>query len=110
MRNRYRWSIGLVLTLAMSGAWAEGGRIEFYGAVVEPTCPADLAALASAPAQGGADASRHTCGRTAADPGRSFSRRVMPLDVATAANDRLLGYFASYAAGGDARLVVRTYE
>lgn len=118
MRGRYRWMIGSLMALAMPGAWAGGGQINFTGAVVEPTCAIDAAA--ADPASGllpvAVQAPRHlTCGRTATDSGRAYSRTVFTLDATGVANDRLLSYFASYAApvghgGAGAILVVRTYD
>lgn len=111
MRNGFRWSIGLVLVLGMTGAWAEGGRIAFQGAVVEPTC-----AVETAPAGRPADERspmRLACGQTSTDPGRSYSRTMVDLDATVAASDRLLNYFAGYAnapGGRQAKLIVRTYD
>ena len=110
--------VALAMLAGMSGANAETGRIVFSGAVVEPTCSTADVQLATAAPSGSANelVPRHlTCGQTAANPGRSYSRTVISLDAAAIASDRLLGYFASYAntanAGGtQAKLVVRTYE
>lgn len=118
MRGRYRWMVGPLVALAMSSAWAEGGRIGFAGAVVESTCAIGAAQLDPAnpaPPQV-VRVSRHwDCGRTAADSGRTYSRTVQPIDAASIANDRLLGYLASYAPTGPdgqlaTRLIVRTYD
>lgn len=116
MRGSLRWLIGSVCALAASGAWAGGGRIDFAGAVVEPTCSVSTLATdlsgQGQPAEG--SPTRHTCGQAPGDTARSYSRTVFELDAAVIANDRLLGYFASYASpagdGKQARLVVRTYE
>lgn len=119
MKGRYRWMVGSLVALAMSGAWAGGGQIGFTGAIVEPTCPIDAAQvdLASTVVLPQAvRASRHLdCGRTATDSGRTYSRTVQPIDATSIAGDRLLGYLASYApAGSDGklatRLIVRTYD
>ena len=118
MRGRYRWMIGSLVALAMSSAWAGGGRINFTGAVLEPACetdaiPVDPARLLSSQV---AQAPRHlACGQTASDAGRTYSRAVRTIDAGSIANDRLLGYFTSYApAGPDGRpatgLIVRTYD
>ncbi|WP_157616990.1 hypothetical protein [Rhodanobacter sp. Soil772] len=103
---------------SMSSANAETGRVVFSGAVVEPTCSTVDVVLGAGTSSGSVDelVPRHlTCGQTAADPGRSYSRTVISLDAAAIASDRLLGYFTSYAnaanAGGtQARLIVYTYE
>lgn len=115
MPGPFRWLAASILALAASGAWAQGGRISFSGAVVEPTCAADVAAAGS-PSTAVNPAPTHlSCGATATDPGRSYSRTVIELDAAVAASDRLLGYFASYAntsvAGGvPTKVLVHTYE
>ena len=113
MIGRNRWVFGLLIALAVPSAWAEGGRINFTGAVVEPTCTIDTAQLGNAAI---ATAPVHrTCGQGAVDAGRSYSRTVTTLDATAVTNDRLLGYFASYApmgAGGKpaTSLIVRTYD
>jgi hypothetical protein len=113
MRNRYRWSIGLVLALATSGAWAGGGRIDFYGAVAEPTCPTAGLSNESVLHARGLAPQRLGCGRSLA--GTTYSRKVVDLTMANRKHDRLLDYFASYvpvAAGGDVttKVVIQTYD
>ena len=111
MHTQNRWMIGAFLALLASGAAAADGRIGFSGAVVEPTCSVDAN-------QPGADAPaqvHRSCGQSASDAARSYSRSVQTLDAGTAAGNPLLGYFASYAPQGangnpDARVVVRTYD
>ncbi|BFI97351.1 MAG: hypothetical protein RSP_28610 [Rhodanobacter sp.] len=113
MVGRNRWMFGLLIALATQGAWAQGGRINFAGAVVEPTCTISTAQLASlaittAPVH-------RSCGQGAVDAGRSYSRTVTILDTAAVANNQLLGYFASYAPQESAGkpvpdLIVRTYD
>ena len=118
MVGRYRWMVGSLVALAMSSAWAAGGRISFTGAVVEPTCAADAAQVdaASPLSPQAVQTPRHlACGQTATDSGRTSSRTVQPIDAASVANDRLLGYLVSYApVGADGklatRLIVRTYD
>jgi hypothetical protein len=101
------------MALVIQGAWAEGGRINFTGAVLEPTCAIDTVRMADAAVT---QAPTHrTCGQGAADAGRSYSRTVTTLDSAAVANDRLLGYFSTYApVGSDGKpatgLIVRTYD
>lgn len=106
----------LILLIGMSTAQAATGRITFSGAVVEPTCSTE--ATLGQPEQPAGDASlpgRLSCGRTATDPGRSYSRVVINLADADLVHDRLLGYFASYAHATDdgrttAKVVVHTYD
>jgi hypothetical protein len=106
----------LTLLVGMSSAYAASGRIAFSGAVVEPTCSTEGTLID--PEQHSGDASiqrRLSCGRTATDPGRSYSRVVISLAEADLAHDRLLGYFASYARATDdgkaaAKIVVHTYD
>jgi hypothetical protein len=109
--------MALALLAAFSVAQASSGRISFSGAVVEPTCAVAAGHLATSLAAQPADArspARLVCNRTATDPGRSYSRVVIDLDVAHAADDRLLSYMLSRApaAAGSApyKLVVRTYD
>lgn len=106
--------VALVMLAGMSAARAATGRIVFSGAVVEPTCSmaefgADMHVASGSAAQ------RLVCGRTATDAGRTYTREVIDLAMASRSNDRLLDYFASYApvaADGRvmARLVTRTYD
>ncbi|HEX7732631.1 MAG TPA: hypothetical protein VF415_08290 [Rhodanobacter sp.] len=118
MNGRYRWMLGSLIALAVPGAWAEGGRINFIGAVLTPTCAAEAMQVdpASPPPSQAVQTPRHlACGRTAADSGRTYSRTVQPIYATSAANDRLLGYLASYApVGPDGKLatslIVRTYD
>lgn len=100
------------LLAGAGSARAAEGRIAFSGAVVEPTCAvaqpgADLAGASAAP-------TRQSCGKTASNPGRVYTRTVRPVDEASAGGDRLLTYFARNASleqgPGQARLVVRTYD
>lgn len=102
---------------AATATRAEGGRIAFSGAVVEPTCSVDTSRPAMNSRAARSDAlidGRRTCGARPGNPGRSYSRTVVGLDATVIANDRLLNYFASYASNADAaaqpRLVIRTYE
>lgn len=118
MIGRYRWVVGSLVALAMSNAWAGGGRINFTGAVLEPTCAADALQIdATSPLSPRAmQTPRHlACGQTAADAGRTYSRTVQPVDATSIAHDRLLGYLASHAPiGPDGTLtvsvIVRTYD
>lgn len=104
-------ALGLAMLVSASSAWAASGRVVFSGGVVEPTCLAeDVDGDMASPSLAGPAPRRLTCGRTPTEPGRSYSRTVLRLDAAGVANNRLLGYFASYADAADARLVVRTYE
>jgi len=118
MRSWNRWMLGSLIALAMPGAWAQGGaRINFTGVVLEPTCAADATQAAPVGAlspQAMQPSGRLVCGQTATDPGRTYSRTVQAVDATSIANDRLLGYLASYAVGPDgqpaADLVIRTYD
>lgn len=111
-----RGAIGIVLTgLAMlagsPAAYADGGRITFSGAVVEPTCfVKDVDAGMLLPPVAGTAPRRVTCGRTANERGSSYSRTVIHLDTVDVSNDRLLDYFVSRDQTANALLVVRTYE
>ena len=108
--------MALALLAAFSVAKATNGRISFSGAVVEPTCAIADGHLANIVRAPGSDAPhRLVCGQTATDPGRPYSRVVMDLDAARAADDRLLGYMLrratpAEAGGAPLKLVVRTYD
>ncbi|MBD8879873.1 hypothetical protein IHE49_05215 [Rhodanobacter sp. 7MK24] len=108
--------LGSLIALAMPAAWAQGGHINFVGMVLEPTCAGDAIRADSLSTQSGETASRHlACGQSAVDAGRTYSRTVQRIDAASVANDRLLGYLASYApTAGDGKpavdVVVRTYD
>lgn len=111
----------LVTALMVAGiasAQAANGRIAFSGAIVAPTCSTTDIQLPAAIGAGQIDAqgSRQlSCGQTATDPGRSYTRTVTVLDATMTSNNQLLGHLASYtkaagASGMPARLVVHTYE
>jgi hypothetical protein len=106
----------LTMLIGMSTAQAAGGRIVFSGAVVESTCATEASPVGFGPRAGDASLQqRMSCGRTATDPGRSYSRVVLSLDEADLAHDRLLGYFASYAPVASdgkvaAKIVIHTYD
>jgi hypothetical protein len=106
----------LALLAAFSVAEASNGRISFSGAVTEPTCTVAAHRLAaSILVQPAHVSARLVCNRTPTDPGRSYSRVVVDLDAARAADDRLLNYMirrTSPAVAGSApyKLVVRTYD
>ncbi|MGN2253092.1 hypothetical protein ACFWZ4_06925 [Frateuria sp. GZRe12] len=114
MRGSHRWLIGSILVLASSGAWAGGGRIDFSGAVLEPTCPTAGLVNETASHAGMPTSQRLACRMTTVDAGPTYSSDVHDLAALDLARDRLLGYFASYARsadGGDAaKVVVRTYD
>lgn len=106
----------LTMFFGMSTAKAAGGRIVFSGAVVEPTCSTEGTLAGPEPRSGDEPIQRRmSCGRTATDPGSSYSRVVVSLADADLAHDRLLGYFASYArvasdGKATAKIIVHTYD
>ncbi len=113
MLGRDRWFFGLLMALVAQGAWAEGGRINFSGAVLEPTCVINTSQ--STAASIGQAPIHRTCGHDAADVGRSYSRSVVSLSATAIANDRLLAYFNSYATFGPkgrpaTGVIVNTYD
>lgn len=104
---------GLAMLVGVSGAYAADGRVVFSGAVVEPTCPATGPDGAEAYARAGSAPRRLSCGDTATGSGRSYARVVLDLAEANRNHDRLLDYFASYAATGNgaaAKVVIHTYD
>lgn len=106
----------LIAIIGVSTVQAATGRILFSGAVVEPTCSTETLLAGSIPPSFTESATtRLSCGRTATDPGRSYSRKVTSLAAADLTHDPLLAYFASYARTGDAgqvkvKVVVHTYD
>lgn len=104
----------LAMLFVTSPANAANDRIVFSGAVVEPTCSTGLESVVHADTDAAPVTQRLDCGRTAVDAGRTYSREVLDLTMASRYHDRLLDYFASYAplvTGGDAaKVVVRTYD
>ena len=109
--NVFRVSVMVRLAcLALAGsagvAHAGGGRIQFSGAVVEPTCAVE-AALPAATMPG----ERHACGASARSAGRSYARAVIELSASAAQDDPLLAYYlGNIPAGSAARVVVQTYD
>jgi hypothetical protein len=106
----------LIAFIGVSAVRAATGRIAFSGAIVEPTCSGESVAIGPVSASfDGSVIARLSCGRTAADPGRVYSRTVTHPTAANLEHDRLLAYFASYAhAAGDGettvKVVVNTYD
>ncbi|HEY8586402.1 MAG TPA: hypothetical protein VIL60_06670 [Rhodanobacter sp.] len=114
IRLAYCAALTLALSAGASSVHAASGSITFSGAVLEPTC-SNVSVSADAGSVANRLPQRFTCGQTATDPGRSYSQTVTELDANAVANDRLLGYWASYAssAGTDkpaATLVIHIYE
>ena len=106
----------LIAFIGISTVRAATDRIFFSGAIVEPTCAGDSAALRSAQyAVAGAPPARLRCGQTATDPGRIYSRQVIQVTAADLDDDRLLAYFATYAGptdgvAGSVKIIVDTYD
>ncbi|MFC5436266.1 hypothetical protein ACFPME_06840 [Rhodanobacter umsongensis] len=104
----------MIMFASASNSHAATGHITLSGAVVEPTCSTEGTHVDMTAGLPSAAPGRLVCGKTPTDPGRSYSRIVVSLDAATIATDRLLSYFAGYAdvggVGGQAKLVVRTYD
>lgn len=113
MRDRYCKIAALSIALTVSSAWAGEGRIDFHGAIMEPTCGAGPAVMTAG--DGMPDRSFTCAGRmqaTAADPS-AYRISVARLDEATAAGNPLLQYFVGYhvpAGDADAQVVTRLYE
>lgn len=104
-----------------STAQAADGRIQFFGAIVAPTCAASEAQIeALLSGQVGTDARaspRIACIGASADSNRvptSYSLTVTSLNPTTADNNHLLAYFVAYAsaadnAGARVKLVTQTF-
>ena len=106
----------LIAFIGVSTVRAATGRIAFSGAIVEPTCSRESVAIGpvlSSP--DGSVTARLSCGRTAVDPGRVYSRKVTHPTATNLEHDSLLAYFASYAnpsGGGETKVkvIVNTYD
>ncbi len=97
--------------LGVPNVHAASGRISFSGAVVESTCAVNVPRLAAAAQGPAAAAQRLTCGQTAVDAGRSYTRSVVNVDATLVADDRLLAYVAGGTMSAQSvRMVVHTYE
>lgn len=116
MRARYRWMVGSLMALAMSSAWAGGGRIDFSGAIVVPTCAAQAEAAALA---AGKPLSGHlyVCGGHSEGDGiadaATYALSTQRLDNAAIAGSPLLQYLVGYrtaAHAATAQMLTRTYE
>ncbi len=108
----------LAMSLVAMNAKASDGRVNFSGAIVEPTCQVDqrnldMAGLLAADAP---VSTRIACagdaGTTSKAP-QAYTLTVTP--VSTATPDRLLRYFAAYVAVGgadrmDVGMVTQTYD
>lgn len=108
--NRVVWLVVAVAwALGAQGVRAAGGTISFHGAIVAPTCGFEQMAFSGAASAGGAHGG---CGREVATQASSSPYRQVTsaLDEAMLSNDRLIGYFTSYADADHVRLVTRTYE
>jgi hypothetical protein len=100
------------VSVGVSDVQAASGRISFSGAVVESTCAASGAHLAvAANAASALTVQRRTCGQSAENAGRSYTRRVVRVDAAVVGDDRLLAYLAGETAPAlPLWMVVHTYE
>ena len=116
MRARYRWMVGSLMALAMSGARAEGGRINFTGAVVVPTCAAqsEVAVLAAGNSSAG---HLYACGGHSEGEGMAdaatYVLSTQRLDDAAAAGTPLLQYLVGYrsaAHASAAQMMTRVYQ
>jgi len=98
----------VALMLGASSAHADGGRIVFSGAVVEPTCSVDTQRISTAEARG---SQRYNCteqtGASSSQVAQSYALTV--LSGTSLASDRLIGYFANYL-NADPKLVTQTYD
>lgn len=97
-------------------ARAQSGRITFTGAVVVPTCTAQVDDTPSY--AGGIPSARYfSCSEDQSSTDRNnastYEVSVKPLDPATMAGSPLLQYFTSYLASthvAGAQMLTRTYE
>lgn len=116
MRARYRWMVGSLMALAMSGAWAAGGQVGFSGAVVVPTCTAQAEAMALT--TGNSPSGRlYACGGHPEGKGivdaATYVLSTQHLDNATTAGTPLLQYLVgdrTDAHVAAAQMLTRVYQ
>jgi len=98
------------LALCVPWAHADGGRIGFTGAVLEPTCSVGYQRIGIAESSG--SQFYHCTERTGATPGQaaqSYTLSVVSVSGTAIASDRLIGYYANYLKA-EPKLVTQTYE
>lgn len=116
---RKTW-MGCVVALALGApvAYADGGRIQFVGAIVEPTCSLGDRVLAATNVSSSDHANAAPrCGDRAGAESihpRSYATSVESLQDSALSSDRVLTYFSDYlqASGQpamEARLVTQSY-
>jgi len=115
MQGRYCKTVVLSMVLMTSSAWANEGRIDFSGAIMEPTCGAFDGAGVMAVGNGMPDRPFTCAGHlqaTVADPS-AYRISVSRMDGVAVAGNPLLQYFVGYHAPADVtgvQMVTRVYE
>lgn len=116
MRGRYRWMVGSLMALVMSSAWAGGGRVDFSGAVVVPTCAAQAEATALATGNSPSGdlyaCGGHPEGGVVVDAA-TYVLSTQRVDDAATAGTPLLQYLVGYRAAAHAtaaQMLTRTYQ
>ncbi|MDG2539550.1 hypothetical protein P5Y53_17865 [Dyella jiangningensis] len=106
---RKTW-MGCVVALALGVpvAHADGGRIVFSGAIMEPTCTVGAQRIDEVQTRG---ARQYRCTERAdATPGQAAQSYALSVTRGSALqSDQLIGYFAHYL-NADPKLVTQTYD
>jgi hypothetical protein len=106
---RWTWTGCCVVALALGGPLAHAsssGTITFVGSIVAPTCGMSGVPMAPGRTTGG-------CGiGPDGQPAHTtmYRQEVVSLESALSSQDRLLNYYAGYAATAQTTLAIRTYE
>ncbi|AHX16467.1 hypothetical protein CH75_21880 [Dyella jiangningensis] len=102
--------MGCVVALALGAplAHADGGRITFSGAIMEPTCTVGFQRINEVQAKG---AHQYRCTEQVdATPGQAAQSYALSVTSGSALpSDQLIGYFAHYL-NADPKLVTQTYN
>lgn len=107
---RRTW-VGCVVALALGvpSAYADGGRLVFSGAIVEPTCTVGFQRIDEVQARG---PRQYRCTERAdATPGQAAQSYALSVTSSESSlpSDHLIGYFAHYL-NTDPKLVTQTYD
>lgn len=105
------------MSAASESTSAASGRINFTGAIVEPTCGVNIERVATWIAAASTRGLPHldACGRSSAGAGTPQIYTVSVVHLSDAEPDRVLRYFSDYVRAGhagapDPTLVTQTYE
>ena len=111
MKALRRWCwVGCVVAglLGATSARADGGQVNFSGAIVEPTCSVGVQRIGEVQTQGSQHF--HCTERAGVTPGQAAQAYQLTVALGDALPaDRLIGYFAGYL-NAQPKLVTQTYD